>query len=480
MKQDTNGSRAGSILLNASSLIAANFLTRIVTVPITALLLRTIDEQAFGRYSYLIAFVSIFSAVANLGLPNYVGREAVQQPERAPQLLKTAYLLQLVFSAVAMAAIVGVGGRDWLMVLSGLGMVSGATATLFLFLMNGQRRSYLSAGVQFIATVFNTLGTLFVIFIAPTVDALLWVYALTGVLTHILSYLVMVHYSPELKFQPGWPRWADYRAIFVESLPYVFLLGFSTLYFRVGVVLLETWSTYTEIALYSAAFKFVELVLVLVSVFAGVFFAEFSLIYAQGGQELEQFMRRGFRAMVLLSLPIGAVLSFCGHDILYLFYGSKYLASTPMLQVLAWTTIFLFARSLQTCLLQACNLVRIQALVFAGSSLLAIGLNWALIPRYGGVGAAVATLLCEAFNWAAFSYFLRARLGIVLLERWVPPAAIAFASMCAVLWLGPALWLRVILGPLVFGLVFWASGGIQPDDAALFKRLVTKLGLKDA
>ncbi|MBC8122393.1 MAG: flippase [Gemmatimonadaceae bacterium] len=482
------GSRSRNIFVNASALVVATLLTRVVSVSVVALLVRTLSTGDFARYSYLTSFVGMFAALATLGLPSYLSREVVQQPQRAPTLLKTAYILQIVFSVVSTLLILVLGGSGrnssdiWLLLLSTFGMVTATTATLFLYTINGLNRSYITAVVTVISSLLNTLGLLLVIAFKPDLEALIWVYFLSGVIQHILSFLAFRWFFKELKFATGWPGFQDFKSVFLDSLPYVFLVAFTTIYFRIDIVLLEAWSTLAQVAQYSAAYKFIEIVSILVSLIGTVFFAEFSNMQAQGNQNTGMVLKRGLRYMVLIALPLAALISFYARDILFIFYGDKYLQSTAMLQVLSWTTVFLFARNLQTGLVQAHNYVTIQVFVFAASSLLNVGLNYLFIPTQGGFGAAVATLICEVFNFLAFSYFIYAKFGIVLIERWIAPTALAFAAMLAVLGACTAVpaGLGISLAILTFGGVLYLSGGLLPEDAGMWRRVTAKLTRKSS
>lgn len=482
------GNRSRNIFVNASTLIVATLLTRVISVPVAALLVRTLSTGDFAQYSYLTSFVGMFSALATLGLPSYLSREVVQQPQRAPTLLKTSYMLQVIFSVVSTLIILSAGGAGrsssdvWLLLLSAFGMVTATTATLFLYTINGLNHSYITAVVTVISSLLNTLGFLLVIFFKPDLEALIWVYFLSGVIQHILSYLAFRWFFKELKFASDWPSFQDFKSVFLDSLPYVFLVAFSTIYFRIDVVLLEAWSTLAQVADYSAAYKFIEIVSILVGLIGGVFFAEFSNMQAQGNQNVGSVMKRGFRYMVLIALPLAALISFYARDILFVFYGDKYLQSAAMLQVLGWTTVFLFARNLQTSLIQSYNYIKIQVFVFATSSLLNVGLNYLFIPTQGGLGAAVATLICEVFNFLAFSYFIYTRFGIVLIERWIAPTAVAFTAMLVILWActSAPTGLGISLSLLVFGGVLYLGGGLLPEDADMWRRVTAKLTRKSS
>lgn len=460
--------------------MVATLVARAISIPVIALLVRALDEQAFGQYSYLIGFTGLFAPLAVLGLPAYMSREVVQQRERAPMLLKTAYVLQMVFSAVTVLVILGLGGFDWLLFLCAVGTVGGSTSTLFQNTIVGLNRSRVTAAVQVIVSLFNNLGFLAVVFFKPELRAAVWVFALVGVFQHLISYATFRRYIKEVWFARDWPRFADYQLVLRGSLPYLAISLLATLYFRVDIVLLGSWSTLEQVARYSAAYKFIEIGNLLIGLVGGVFFAELSNLYAQGRQDVDRVMQRGVRYMVLITLPLAACASFYARDILYVFYGDKYLQSAPMLQVLAWTSVFLAVRNLQGGLVLTYNYVWIQVAVFGGSTLLNIGLNYLLIPTWGGLGAAAATLICEAINYLAFGWFIQLKFGLLPVERWLIPTLFALGAMLGVFELAATLpsLAGLLLGVITFGGVLYLSGGLLPEDSETLRNLTTRVTRK--
>jgi O-antigen/teichoic acid export membrane protein len=470
-------SNSRSIFVNTSALVIASLLTRALTVPVSALLIRTLNQQEFGQYSYMISYVSLFAPLTVLGLPSYLCREVSLQPERVPILLKASYVLMCLLSIATGLLIAFTGQGGWLLLVATIGMVAGSTGTLMQLSISGLKRSYLIGIAQVLTSAVISLGTFTVIIFAPKVEMLIWLFAFSGVLQHATYCVIAWRYCPELKFARTWPTLRDYRKLFLESLPYVLLVAFVTIYFRIDIVLLEKWSNLLEVARYSAVYKFIDIVTILVGIFGQVFFSEFTDMEANEDLGIERLLQRGFRYMILLALPLSAFMAHYARDILYLFYGDKYLNSTNTLQILAWTTVFLFARTLPSVLIQSRNYIRVLVIIYGLSSVINVGLNYFLIPIWGGVGAAVTTLVCEIFNFIGLAWFLRYRLSINLIGSWGFPTLFAFASTMGML-LAVRTWppyIGLTLGMIVYVGVLALARGIYREDVEYARHLLAKL-----
>jgi O-antigen/teichoic acid export membrane protein len=470
-------SRARNILINTSSLTFASLLTRVFSLPLNAWLVRILEPEAFGQYSYLLSFCALFSPLIVLGFPSFLCREVVQQPQKIGVFLTSSYLLMALSSIILLPIIFFTGGQNWLLFVASIGMFLSSSATLLQLAIIGLNRSYLTAIAQVVVSLFTSLGTFVLILSHPQLEQLIWLSTFSSLLQHISYYVIAKMYCPELIFAKRWPTLKEHWELFSKSMPYIFLVVFSTIYFRIDITLLEHWSTLSEVAGYSAAYKFIEISALLVSIAGQVFFAEFSNMFARQEEGAEQVLQRGFYLMVLMGLPLATCLFFYAKDVLYVFYGSKYLQEIGTLQVLAWTTVFLFARMLPGMFFQANNQVRVQSIVYGISTAINISLNYVLIPSLGGFGAGISTLICEIFNLLGFSYFLKKNMNIQVLGSGLLPALSGFACMSGTLFAVqtlPAI-AGIVIGLFSFLGGFSFAGGLKTTEFNFLKTLLTRV-----
>src|SRR5438552_17540005 len=100
------GAGAG-VMQNAGWLAADQVVRMSVAVVVTAWVARYLGAGRFGELSYAIAFSSLFSALADLGLDAIVVRELVHDPPGRGATLGTAFVLKLGGGAAALFAAAG-------------------------------------------------------------------------------------------------------------------------------------------------------------------------------------------------------------------------------------------------------------------------------------------------------------------------------------------------------------------------------------
>ncbi len=447
-----------------------------LSVPLNIWLVRVLEPETFGQYAYLLSYSLLFSPLIVLGLPALLCREVARQPQKIAVFLTASYTLMAASSLVVLPILLITGGQSWLLFVAALGMIFSSSATLLQLAIVGLNRSYLSAIAQVMVSLITSFGTLILILKHPQLDWLIGLSALSGFLQHFAYIVIAKLRCPELVLLKRWPSTQEYWELLKLSTPYLFLVIFSTIYFRIDITLLKRWSTLSEVAGYSAAYKFVEIALVFVSIIGQVFLAEFSNMIFRKSQDVEQVLRRGFRLMLLLSLPLATYTCFYAKDILSLFYGNKYMQESGTLQILAWTTVFLFTRTLPSIFFQAKNQVRIPSIIFGLSSMINIILNYFLIPTLGGFGAGLATLTCEIFNLIGFSYCLKKYADLQIIDAEILPALTGFACMSGTLYTAQAfpIAIGIVLGLLSFLGGFALAGGSKSSEFRYLKALLRR------
>jgi O-antigen/teichoic acid export membrane protein len=146
--------------------------------------------------------------------------------------------------------------------------------------------------------------------------------------------------------------------------------------------------------------------------------------------------------------------------IIGLLYGPEYAQSAAPFRILLWSAALVILRSSYTEALKGTGYQGADLLCAVTSASVNVGLNLLLIPRYGMVGAASATVVADVV-WAVMAYHYFHRL---VLPR--EPLPSVKAPVCGGLAMGGFLWLaqpllwseRAVLAVLIYFLVLLAMG----------------------
>ncbi len=93
------------IIRNVGWLSAEKALGMVLTFFVGIYVVRYLGAENFGKLSYSLSFVGIFTAIAKLGLNGIVVRNVVQEEKSTQEILGTAFVLKLISSLVTLVLI---------------------------------------------------------------------------------------------------------------------------------------------------------------------------------------------------------------------------------------------------------------------------------------------------------------------------------------------------------------------------------------
>lgn len=208
------------------------------------------------------------------------------------------------------------------------------------------------------------------------------------------------------------PRYDEWRQWLAVSAPMLMLGVVQELMNQVDIILLGQLSGPRDAALFAASWRLASLVpfaLVGLATMAGPLIAS---AYQRGSiAELHRISRMVARGGFAFALASAAGLYFLGRPLLSLF-GREFVAAQDVLAVLLLGGIVNAFTGVVAYFVTLTGRERQGLAIFAGALALSIGLNLLLIPRYGAVGAAIASSSATiAWNLVMLVY-VRRTIGI--------------------------------------------------------------------
>jgi O-antigen/teichoic acid export membrane protein len=225
-------------------------------------------------------------------------------------------------------------------------------------------------------------------------------------------------------------------------------------------ILLGFLTTAQTVGWYSAAYKPVTMALALpLTYFTGLFPA-LSRAHGESAEALRALVERSLRLCSLYAVPLALGGSLLAAPIIALLFGPAYAESARVLPLLIWSAVFVVMRGSYRHALTAAGHQAVDLRCAMVSTTLNVGLNLLLIPRYGMIGAATATIVGD-FAWFVLAWWLFQRkvMPLPLLPALARPLA-AGAAMAAVLWFAqPLFWMaRGAAALALYGIVLLLLG----------------------
>jgi len=182
---------------------------------------------------------------------------------------------------------------------------------------------------------------------------------------------------------------------------------------RAGALMLKWLGTVDDVAYYQSAHELAVKIQVFPQALMLAVFPVLSRLLAtsEGRDEAEGLYRLLFRYILLLGLPVSLLFGVFPGESAVLLFGEKYLPAAGVLRIVGLAVVPLALDMLLNRTLIAMNRQRYAAGYAAVALVLAVALDFALIPSYGPEGAAFAALAAYMVLLCSSAYFA-ARNGV--------------------------------------------------------------------
>lgn len=361
---------------------------------------RYLGPQQFGLFSFASAFVGMFGAVAGLGLKSIVIRDIVLAPKNSQLTLGSAAILQFLGGLLAYGLILGTifllrpndALAKILVAILGSTMLFLASEVAVAWFESQVLSKYTVWVQNSIFLVFAIVKVVLILNEAPLV-AFAWA-TMSEALMVALMMLVMLNLRG-LKLKNLRATLSRANILLADSWP-LLLSGIAIMiYMKIDQIMLGQMIGDDAVGIYSAAVRISEVwyfipMMIVASVFPSILESK-KHSEAQYSQRLQKL----YDLMVWLSVGVALPMTFLSTPIVTLLFGEAFAASGPVLAIHIWTSIFVFlgVASGQWFIAENRQILSFQRTILG--AILNIILNFILIPSYGPIGAALATVFAQ-------------------------------------------------------------------------------------
>ena len=169
-----------------------------------------------------------------------------------------------------------------------------------------------------------------------------------------------------------------------------------------GAIVLSVFHGEAAVGLYAAASKITSFGSPLVASFTNAMFPYMSRLYGESSLALRRLGEESVKHMLAVALPGIVIVAIFADRVIGTLYGHAYADAVPVLRVVIWVFIFNFLNPFVSHLLFARGEQATSLNVGAITAVASLVLSFALVPRWGPLGAACALLASTALACCLF------------------------------------------------------------------------------
>ena len=432
---------ATKIAYNTIVQIIGKVIATVFGLAAIAIMTRHLGQTGFGQYTTIMTFLSFFGVIADLGLTLVTVQMISDEQADHNKILSNLFSLRLASATIFLGLaplIIFFFPYDPLIKLG----VAITTLSFFFTALNqilvGLFQKHLKMIIVSLAEIIGRL-----VLLAGIILAIKLGYGLIGIMiATVISSAIgfAIHYCSsgryatiKLRFDP-----AVWFIIVKKSWPLALTIIFNLIYLRADTLLLSLLKSQTEVGLYGAAYKVVDVLTTLPFMFAGIILPIATASWIN--QETERFkniMQKSFDVLVIMAIPmlIGAQLT--ARPVMTLIAGSEFALAGAVLKILILATAIIFLGCLFAHAIIALDQQKKMIGAYIFTALTALAGYLIFIPKYSYFGAAWVTVYSESVI-ALASFYL-----VIKYSGFKPKLPVLFKSLAASLIMVLAIWLTL-------------------------------------
>lgn len=478
--------QAERVLRNTALPMFTSFLNKAVDFGFAALMLRILDVRDVGAYAVAIALMGYFEIFTSFGLNALIIREVSRDHALAGRYLANAILVRLGLCVLAAPVVAGIVlvGQAWFhladqgivaFVLLCLALVPGNVSAALTALFNAWERIEIPATLTVAINLARvTLGTAALLTGAGIVGLAAIALALNVV--NVIVFGIAARRALLLRLTGPVP--ADLPAMLNESLPLLVNQTLVTIFFKVDSLMLQVYQGSEIVGYYSAAYKWIDGLLIVPSTFTFAVYPVLSRYARQTGHGLRTAYDVSVRILLTVGIPLAIAVAALSGDLILLLGGQAYYpVSAQALAILICFLPFSYVNGLTQYALIAVDRQRFITLAFVISATFNTLANLLLIPRYGIYAASAITVASEIVLMIPFLYATNQSIGRLDWPRTAGKPALAGALMALITWIGRPIepHLALLAGLVVYLGAVWVLRVFSDQEVAVLRSVIVAL-----
>ncbi len=257
-----------------------------------------------------------------------------------------------------------------------------------------------------------------------------------------------------------------WHAIATKMWPIAISIVFNVVYLKGDLVLLSVLRPQTEVGIYGAAYRVIDILTQTAMLLMGVMLPLLAFAWSRGlKDEFRRYLQQSFDTMMMLAVPMVVGLLLLAQPVMVLVAGDEFAISGNALRILAVAVFGVYLGGIFGHVAVAINKQKQTMWVYISGAILTLAGYLYCIPQYGMWGAAWMSVFSELY--VGFLLWLVIRHQSQQVIRLKTLGKVLFASIVMGLLLWPLrslpVMVSVLLGMIVYGLVLLATRAISPE-----------------
>jgi O-antigen/teichoic acid export membrane protein len=356
-----------------------------------------------GQFASVFAFMFIFQSIASLGFPYLITREVAIDKTKAWDFLLNSSVLGLFFSlgtGIIMCITIRLVTDDEELARAGymlsIALIPNTLSTICQAICRAFEKFEYIAYASIVGNAVRVTLGLIVLFNGYGLYYLIVVVTGSYFVVFLMSSYFVHKCIPEAQRSGYKPNLALCKWIIVSSPVFALILISSDIRLNIDTLVLTNLMGSWDVGIYNAGNKLTNLFRLGASSYI---LALQPIIFKLSESSKEKFQRactESIRYLFILILPVITFVMMSSEKIILLIFKEEFLPSADVLRILIWMLLLYGMNQIYANVLISNNDQKVNLLANLVSTAVSVVLNIAMIPKFGYIGAGVASIVSYA------------------------------------------------------------------------------------
>lgn len=407
-----------------------------------AIMTRELGQNGFGEYTTVITFLSFFAILADLGLTLVTVQMLGEAEDNENRILGNLFGLRLLSSLlfISLAPIIVIffdysNGVKMGVLIAAASFLFTSLNQIMVGLFQNRLKMNRAAWAETLSRVFMILGVVLSVKLNWGLQGMLISFTIAS-----LSSFIM-HFAFARKFARIKPLFemSQWKKIMTLSWPLAITIAFNLIYLRADTLLLSIFKSQSEVGLYGAAYKIIDVLSSLPFMFAGVILPVLVLSWKEKDLiKFKNLLQKSFDILAMAAIPMVIGAQFLADEIIVLVAGPDFKQAGDILRLLIFAIAAIFLGNMMSHAVIAIKKQKQVIWIYLLTSVTSLGAYLLLIPKFSYFGAAAVTIYSETLITILTSIYICHELKFTINFKGILKASVASLIMAIFLWLIPS------------------------------------------
>jgi len=465
-----------SIAKNALIQLIGKLASLVLGLVSIAVMTRYLGVEQFGYYTTVIAFLQFFGILADFGISlttiQMISTPGANVSKTFNSIMSLRIITATAFLLLAPLVIFFFPYADAIKLGVFITLFSFLSATLIQTMTGVFQKNLKMAEVTIAEIAGRVVLVGGIVFAAVFHWSIFAIFAFISIAS-IVNLLILFLYSKKYidwKWEIDFSVWQE---VWRRTWPIAISITFNLIYLKTDTIILSLVRSQSEVGLYGATYRVVDILTMLPAVYMGIILPLASNYFQDKKfPELKKIIQQAFDALMIFCVPILIGTYIIAKPLMIFVAGNAFAESGEILKVLILASAAIFGTSLFGYSLIAIEKQKTMTWAYGTAAVLTFAGYFLLIPKFGYWGAAWMTVFSEVFImiWSAIVLYRAIKFfpSLKIFAKTIPAAAL----MSAIIYFLPN-WhvvFHLLLAGIIYFPVLYLFGGFEKETVMAIVR----------